>query len=372
MKILVVGAGFAGAVYARTLADAGHDILVIDQRDHIGGNCYDYANADGVMIHRYGPHIFHTSNDKVVRWLSQFTEWSPYEHRVVAKLENGRLAPMPVNLTTLEQLYDVRLDSQEAAIALLRDKAESIAEPKNAAEYLYSQLGRNVADLFFRRYNKKMWQLDLEELDVSVVKRLKIRLDREDRYFPDDTFQYMPKHGYTAIFEKILDHRLICVETSRAFFHRDEDAADFVFNSMPIDAYFDYKFGHLPYRSIRFHLRTLAAEEVFANTVINNTDEGPITRTTCWNNLPDQPAAAPRVITAEEPCDYMDNGLERYYPVRRADDTIQQVYRKYAEAAAGLAKIKFIGRCGTYQYLDMHQVINQSLVGAEAFLRGLD
>jgi UDP-galactopyranose mutase len=182
----------------------------------------------------------------------------------------------------------------------------------------------------------------------------------------------MPKHGYTAIFEKILDHRLICVETSRAFFHRDEDAADFVFNSMPIDAYFDYKFGHLPYRSIRFHLRTLAAEEVFANTVINNTDEGPITRTTCWNNLPDQPAAAPRVITAEEPCDYMDNGLERYYPVRRADDTIQQVYRKYAEAAAGLAKIKFIGRCGTYQYLDMHQVINQSLVGAEAFLRGLD
>ena len=371
MKILIVGAGFAGAVYARTLADTGHEILVIDQRDHIGGNCFDYRNADGVMIHRYGPHIFHTSNDRVVSWLSRFTDWSPYEHRVVARLEDGRLVPMPVNLTTLERLYRVSLADEAAALALLRNKAEVIEEPKDAAQYLYGQLGRDVADLFFRRYNKKMWQLDLEDLDVAVIKRLKIRLDREDRYFPDDTFQAMPKEGYTALFARIFDHPNIRIETSRSFSHEDEAAFDFVFNSMPIDAYFDYEFGHLPYRSIRFHVQALGPDEAFDHVTINNTDEGPITRTTCWNNFPDQPAHAPKILTAEEPCDYRDNGMERYYPVRRADDTIQQVYRRYAGAAETLAKVKFIGRCGTYQYLDMHQVINQSLMGAEGFVRQL-
>lgn len=368
MNILVVGAGLAGATYARTLAEAGHQVLVIDQRDHIGGNCYDYRNADGVMIHRYGPHIFHTSNDRVVAWLSQFTEWSPYEHRVVARLADGRLVPMPVNLTTLEQVYQTTLSGEADARALLRDKAIPIAEPKNAAEYLYSQIGAEVADLFFRPYNKKMWHLDLEELDMAVVKRLQIRFDLEDRYFPNDTFQMMPRNGYTKMVERIFDHENIRIETSRTFTTGEEDRYDFTFNSMPLDVYFEQRYGELPYRSIRFHLRRLNPSEIFEHVTINNTDEGPFTRSTCWNNFPGQPKAAAKAVTIEEPCDYRDNNFERYYPVRRADDAIQLIYNRYVEAAARVSNMEFIGRCGTYQYLDMHQVINQSLIGAEKFL----
>jgi UDP-galactopyranose mutase len=205
-KILIVGAGFAGATYARTLADSGHFIDVIDKRDHVAGNAFDYVDPNGIRVHRYGPHLFHTNNEAVVNWLKIWGDWVPYEHRVRALLPNGITAPLPINRVTLETVFGVRLADAAAAEAFLAGQAESRPRVANAADYLGSKIGRQLTDLFFRPYTKKMWGLDLEDLDASVVQRIPLRYDDESRYFPNDRFQLIPKYGYTAVFEEILDH----------------------------------------------------------------------------------------------------------------------------------------------------------------------
>jgi UDP-galactopyranose mutase len=371
MTFLVVGAGFAGAVYARQLAEAGHKVTVIDKRPHIGGNCYDYRNEDGVLIHRYGPHLFHTSNSRVVEWLSKFTAWRPYEHRVRARLEDGRLVPMPINLTTVEAFFGVTFGDANEAAAFLARKAIPCERPRNAAEYLYSRVGKEITDTFFRRYSKKMWQLDLEEISDQVVQRVPIRLDREDRYFPNESFQFMPRDGYTRLFERILDHPLIFIELNTEFSRDMETGYAHIFNSMPIDVYFDFEFGELPYRSIRFHSYIATPEEVGDWVTINFTDESEFTRATCWSNIPGQPAGCVKFVTKEEPCDYHDNNFERYYPVKESNKISDVKYNKYKKLSKSRANVTFIGRCGTYQYLDMHQVINQTLAGSHAFLKTL-
>lgn len=369
MKILVVGAGLAGATYARVLAEAGHEILIIDRRDHVGGNCFDFRNAQGVLIHKYGPHLFHTSNQRVVDWLGQFTEWLPYEHRVVAMIEGGALVPMPVNRTTIERFFGVDLPDAATASAFLKTQVRGFGSATNAAQHLEATIGPALTEVFFRRYNRKMWKLDLEEIDAKVVQRLTIRLDTEDRYFPNDTFQALPKEGYTRTIEKILDHRLIKVETGRTFARADEVRFDHIFNSMPIDAYYESRFGELPYRSIRFHHSSEDKAGMGRHVTINFTDYDRFTRMTCWNNLPAQPDCALNYVTREEPCDYRDNDFERYYPVKTVDGRIDAILARYQSLAANQPNMTFIGRCGTYQYLDMHQVINQALMGSAAFLK---
>src|SRR5215469_3825994 len=187
--ILVVGSGFAGATYARTLADAGWTVQVIDRREHIAGNAFDAVDGNGVRVHRYGPHLFHTNATHVFAWLQRFGEWLPYRHRVRARLGDGRLVPLPVNIDTINAVFGTRLGNAAEAEAFLRSVAEPIAEPRNAGEYLRARIGPVLTDLFFRPYTRKMWALELEELDASVVKRLPIRLDHEDAYFPEDTHQ---------------------------------------------------------------------------------------------------------------------------------------------------------------------------------------
>lgn len=208
-----------------------------------------------------------------------------------------------------------------------------------------------------------MWDLDLSDVDAAVVQRIKIRADRSNLYFPNDTFQAMPTNGYTTLFSKILDHARIEVSLSTEFDKKMLDHFDFCFNSMPIDEYFGFKFGRLPYRSIRFHLTQHCIEEAEPHTTVNYTDDGPFTRETWWHNIPDHwdGKSAQVLRSVEEPCDYRDNDDERYYPVKSSDGSYDRLYEKYREEAIGLAKMNFIGRCGTYQYLDMHQVINQSL-----------
>lgn len=369
-NILVVGAGFAGACYARTLAEAGFSVRVIDQRNHIGGNAYDFVDDNGIRRHQYGPHLFHTSNKRVVEWLSRFGTWVPYEHRVRARLQSGQDVPLPVNLETINTVFSKNFTTEDEIKAFLASVSEDIKEPANAAEHLYSTIGKTLTDLFFRPYTKKMWAMDLEEMDPAVVKRIPLRYDLEDRYFPNDEFQLMPENGYTAIFQDIFNHSNISVELETGFTSDMEGEYDYIFNSMPIDQYFEFKHGELPYRSIRFHHRTSQDKVDYGWATTNFTDTGPLTRETYWHLLPNHLVEDRGIytFTAEEPCDYKDNNLERYYPVKTADGRYDKVYAQYKALADAHPRMRFIGRCGTYQYLDMHQVINQSLMGAEAWL----
>lgn len=371
-RVLVVGAGFAGATYARELAEAGFLIDVIDRRGHIGGNAFDETFDNGIRVHRYGPHLFHTNNDGVVEWLTRFGEFALYKHRVTALLPDSRtLVPLPINRQTINRVFGLALQGESEVRAFLASLAVKCEEPRNAAEYLASQIGTELTDLFFRPYTKKMWALDLEDMDASVVKRIPLRYDDEDHYFPADKFQLIPRDGYTTIIRSILDHPGIGVMVSTAFEKAMLADYHFCFNSMPIDEYFDAAYGPLPYRSIRFHHREEPSEGGIGETsVVNYTDASRFTRQTDWSRIPChvQRDTGRKTLTREEPCDYTENNLERYYPVKTSDGRYQAIYKKYRELASREPRLQFIGRCGTYQYLDMDQVINQSLLGVRKWL----
>ncbi len=369
--VLIVGAGFSGAVHARLLAEAGYRVDVIDVRPHIGGNAYDHVDANGIRVHAYGPHLFHTKNKPIADWLRQFGTFVDYTHKVRALLPSGIMAPLPINLDTVNLVFGTSYTTPEQVADHLARVAMPIAEPANAAEYLYAHIGRDLTDLFFRPYTKKMWQFDLEDMASAVVKRIPLRSDRTDTYFADDEIQMMPRDGYTAVFQRLFDHPLITVALETAFDRAMLADYGFCFNAMPIDAYFDFSAGELPYRSIRFHTRTITDAPAQDWSVTNYTDSGALTRETRWDCLPHHivQETGRRTITAEEPCDYRDNNRERYYPVKTADNRFQATYNKYkAIADESSSEMAFIGRCGTYQYLDMDQVINQSLASARRWI----
>ena len=325
MNILVVGAGFAGAVIARELANDGYTVKVIDQRNHIAGNAYDYTNIHGIRIHKYGPHLFHTSNKKVYEWITKFGEFVPYYHKVKAQLSDGRYVTLPVNNETKEIVGEA-----------------------------------NIIDTFYRPYTRKMWGMELEELSDSVTKRIPVRDDNNELYFPDDKYQVMPIKGYTALFENILKHENITVELNTSFDKSMEDSYDHIFNSMAIDAYYDYCYGSLPYRSLKFHHTHLPLNKVLPVCTVNFTHSGPYTRITEWKNLPHHGHnTSMTTLTTEEPCDYKDNNYQRFYPVKDISGDNQRIHKKYKDIATN--KTTFIGRCGMYVYIDMHQAINSSL-----------
>ena len=371
-SILIVGAGFAGAVYARVLAEHGLSVSVVDKRPHIGGNAFE-ENLDGIRFHKYGPHLFHTSNMRVVDWLSRFTEWTQYVHKVKALLPNGQLTPIPINLDTLRDVSGRRDLDETSAERYLGSVAVPSCGRANARTWLESSLGKDITELFYARYTRKMWALELDDLSSDVVQRLTPRLSNEDRYFLNDSFQAMPTDGYNALFARILDHENIKTELNTSFTRGMEKHFSAAFLSMPIDEYFDYSYGELPYRSIKFHhsihqsnLRDTSA------SVINYTDDKPFTRETHWNKIPTCGGTAGHLVTVEEPCSYLENERERYYPIKSNDPSINDRFIAYSALAHQIDNIKFIGRCGTYQYLDMHQVINQSLMGATKWLTERD
>ena len=332
-SILIVGAGFSGAVIARELAEAGHRVTIIDQRNHIGGNAYDYDH-EGIRIHKYGPHLFHTNNKEVVDWLSKFTEWVDYKHKVKAQLDDGTYVTLPVN----------------------RETKEIVGE-------------ENILDTFFRPYTLKMWGKTLDELDPSIINRIPTRDDDNELYFPNDEYQMMPKDGYTKLFENIFKHKYIKVFTGTKFSTSMEKKYDHVFNSMPIDEYFKYKHGELPYRSIKFHHKTVPMTRVLPTATVNFTHNGPYTRVTEWKNIPNHGIDPKQtIITYEEPCDYKDNNKERYYPVKDVDGVNRETYKKYKEMV-DTDRMTFIGRCGMYVYVDMHQAISSALATAKRFLK---
>lgn len=332
MSILVVGAGFAGSVVARFLAEAGYQIKVIDIRNHIAGNAYDYTNEHGIRIHKYGPHLFHTNNQRVYDWLNRFGEWVPYKHKVKAILNNGTYATLPVN----------------------RETKEIVGEDK-------------IIETFFAPYTYKMWGKTIEELDPSIINRVPIRDDDNEYYFPNDEFQALPVNGYTDIMKNILDHKNITIELETPFEYSMESKFSHIFNSMPIDVYFDHKHGVLPYRSIKFHDVTLPMPKVLPTATVNFTHDGPYTRVTEWKNLPCHgDNSCYSTLTYEEPCDYMENNMERYYPVKDIDGKNRETYEKYKSMVKN--NMTFIGRCGMYIYVDMHQAINSSMSTAKKFI----
>ncbi|MBF8781913.1 UDP-galactopyranose mutase [Pseudomonas fulva] len=351
---LIVGAGFAGSVLAERLAAGlGKRILLIDRRDHVGGNAFDEHDAAGVLVHRYGPHIFHTNAQRIVDYLSNFTDWRPYEHRVLAHVRE-RLVPVPINLTTLNLLFDLDLDEEQAQ-ALLARRAEPVASIRTSEDVVVNQIGRELYELFFRGYTRKQWGLDPSQLDKSVTSRVPTRTNRDDRYFTDK-YQIMPKDGYTRMFERMLDHPSIDVLLGVDFKALGQQVKhDQLVYCGPIDEYFGHCFGPLPYRSLRFRHETLQQAQFQPVAVVNYPDQDvPHTRITEYKHLTGQQHACTS-ISYEYPCAEGDP----YYPVPRPENA--ELYKRYQALAQELDNVTFLGRLGTYKYYNMDQVVGQAL-----------
>jgi UDP-galactopyranose mutase len=372
-RILVVGAGLAGATHARVLAEAGRRVDVVDRRPHVAGNAYDEVDATGVRRHAYGPHLFHTNSDRVMAWLARFAEFVPWEHRVTVRLPGGVHAPLPVSRLTVNAALGLSLADAAQMRDFLARVAVPHAAPRNAAEHLHSRIGVALTDLLFRPYSRRMWGVDLEALDASVVRRIPIRHDDETRYFTSDRHQGLPRDGYTDLVSRILDHPRIRVTPGVPFRRAMLEGYAFCFNSMAIDEYFDRVHGPLPYRSIRFHHEEVpAATDTGPTAQVNFADGSPWTRRSDWSLLPGHVVRATgrKTVTFEDPCADHENGGERYYPVPDGDGRNAALYRAYAALAGRERNVRFIGRCGTYRYLNMDQVVGQSLASATGWLAG--
>lgn len=353
--VMVVGAGFAGAVMAERLAaDGGKRVLVVDRRPHVAGNAFDEYDEAGVLIHRYGPHIFHTNSEEIFDYLSRFTKWRPYEHRVLASVD-GMLVPMPINRTTLNLLYGLDMKTEEEVAAFLAAKAEPVSVVRTSEDVVISAIGRELYEKFFQGYTRKQWGLDPSELDKAVTSRVPTRTNVDDRYFTD-TFQAMPLEGYTRMFERMLDHPnidvLLGVDYCEA---RDAYPHDHLVFTGPIDEYFGFRFGKLPYRSLHFQHERLDMERFQDVAVVNYpSPDVPYTRITEYKHLTGQ--QAPKTsITYEYPAAEGDP----YYPIPRAEN--QALFKRYEALAMVQADVTFVGRLATYRYYNMDQVVGQAL-----------
>lgn len=351
--VLVVGAGYAGAVMAERFARSGRTVRVVDRRPHIGGNAYDALDEAGVLVHPYGPHIFHTKDSHVVEYLSRFTGWRPYEHRVLASVGDKKL-PIPINRTTLNELYDLDLRTEEEAAEFLARRAAPRDVIRTSEDVVVSQVGQDLYEKFFQGYTRKQWGLDPSQLDSSVTSRVPTRTSTDDRYFTD-RFQAMPDQGYTAMFENILDHPNITVETGCEY----ADVADMpvhhtVFTG-PVDEYFGYRLGRLPYRSLQFTHETHDVEWWQPVAVVNYPDPAvPYTRVTEYKHLTGQ-----RHERTSISYEFPSAEGDPYYPIPREEN--KQLYAQYAALAEAEKDVTFVGRLATYRYLNMDQVVAQAL-----------
>jgi UDP-galactopyranose mutase len=350
---LVVGAGFAGSVIAERLASQRDEkVLLIDRRPHIGGNAYDVYDGAGILIHQYGPHIFHTNSQAIFDHLSQFTDWRPYEHRVLAEVD-GAQVPIPINLTTINRLYGLSLTSAELE-GWFAARAEPVAEIRTAEDVVISTVGRELYEKFFRGYTKKQWGVEPAELDKAVTARVPTRTNTDDRYF-GDKYQYMPKAGYTKMFERMLDHPNISIMLDTEY----RDIADTVryqrvIFTGPIDEFFNYRYGRLPYRSLRFRHVTLDKPWHQSVAVVNYPQTNDYTRVTEYKHLTGQ--QHPKTsITYEHPSDEGDP----YYPVPRPENA--ELFKRYESLALRTKDVWFVGRLATYRYYNMDQVVGQAL-----------
>lgn len=350
---LIVGAGFAGAVMAERLAtQLNKKVLIVDKRSHIGGNTYDYFNEDGILIHEYGPHIFHTNSREIFDYLGQFTQWRPYEHRVLASVD-GMLVPLPINLDTINKLYGLNLCSDEVE-TFLSSRAIKKDRIVTSEDVVLSKVGKELYEKFFKGYTRKQWDLDPSELDAAVAARIPTRNNRDNRYFTD-TYQSMPLHGYTRMFQKMLSHPNIKIMLNTDYKEIQDDLPykEMIYTG-PVDYYFNYCYGKLPYRSIEFKFETYD-QQVFQPTgTVNYPNEQAYTRVTEFKYLTGQQHTKTTVVY-----EFPKGDGDPYYPVPRPENA--ELYKKYQTLAEGLKKVHFTGRLATYRYYNMDQVVAQSL-----------
>jgi UDP-galactopyranose mutase len=350
---LVVGAGFAGSVLAERLASQrGNSVLLVDRRPHLAGNAHDRLDAAGVLIHQYGPHIFHTNSEAIAAYLSQFTAWRDYEHRVLAHVD-GQLLPIPINLDTVNSLYGLDLDSAGME-RFLAARREEVSEVRTAEDVVVSTVGRDLYEKFFRGYTRKQWGVDPSELSRTVTARIPTRTNRDDRYFTD-SFQKMPRDGYTAMFARMVDHPLIEVALGVEFADiRDRVRFRRMVFTGPVDEFFGYRLGRLPYRSLHFRHETVDRAWHQPVAVVNYPQTEAYTRVTEYKHLTGQ--RHPKTsLTYEYPS---DTG-EPYYPVPRPEN--EALYRRYQALAQATKDVWFVGRLATYRYYNMDQVVGQAL-----------
>jgi UDP-galactopyranose mutase len=360
LDVLIVGAGFSGAVSAQRLAERGFKVRIIDKRAHIGGNAFDTVDAHGVRIHPYGPHIFHTNAPRIAEYLSQFTAWRPYEHRVLAQVTGAagvQLLPIPINIDTVNKLYGLQLDE-----STIQGFFDSVREPRaihNSEDVVINAVGRDLYEKFFRNYTRKHWGLDPSELAASVTARIPTRANHDDRYFTD-SFQGMPLLGYTAMFERLLDHANISLELGVDYFKIRRNAkARHTIYSGPIDAYFDHVYGHLPYRSLRFEHSHLAGTETFqAVGTVNYPNDHEYTRITEFKHLTGQTHSGTSIVR-----EYPQSEGDPYYPVPRPQN--EALYKRYEALAEQEADVSFVGRLAQYRYYNMDQCVGAALKAAD-------
>lgn len=350
---LIVGAGFSGSVLAERLASQhGKKILIVDTRNHIGGNAYDHYDESGILVHKYGPHIFHTNSREVFEYLSKFTEWRRYEHRVLASVD-GQLVPMPINLDTINKLYGLNLTAFQ-----LTEFFASVAEPKEyirtSEDVVVSKVGRELYEKFFRNYTRKQWGIDPSELDKSVTARVPTRTNRDDRYFTD-TYQAMPLHGFTRMFENMLAHPNIKIMLNTDY-REIQDMIPYkeMIYTGPVDGFFDYRYGKLPYRSLDFKHETLNERVHQPQAVINYPNEHLYTRVTEFKYLTGQEHPKTSIVY-----EFPKAEGDPYYPVPRSENA--ELYKKYKALADATPGVHFVGRLATYKYYNMDQVVAQAL-----------
>lgn len=358
--VFIVGAGFAGSVVARELAEAGRTVRVIEKRPHIAGNAYDELDANGVLVHRYGPHIFHTNGERIFQYLSRYTDWRPYEHRVRAVVD-GKVYPFPINRDTLNQLYGLNLDEDGAAAFF-----ERVREPREpvltSEDVVLNSVGRDLYEKFFLNYTRKQWGLDPSRLKAGVAARIPVRTNVDDRYFTD-TFQAMPLHGYTKMFEAMLDHPNITVELGVDFEGvRDTLRAAHVVYTGPIDAYFRYCHGPLPYRSLRFEHEHLPDRRQFQPVgTVNYPNDHAYTRITEFKHLTGQKHEGTSIVR-----EYPQAQGEPYYPIPSTEN--EELFKRYEGLAKREANVTFVGRLAQYRYYNMDQVVGAALAAARQLI----
>lgn len=350
---LIVGAGFAGSVLAERLAAGSNKkVLIVDRRSHIGGNAYDCYDQHGILIHRYGPHIFHTNSAEIFDYLGRFTEWRQYQHRVRACVD-GRLVPIPINIDTINELYGLKLDSEgmKQYIAGIVEKREKIV---TSEDVVLNGMGRELYEKFFRGYTRKQWGLDPSELDAQVTARVPLRYNRDDRYFADK-FQAMPARGFTHMFGNMLDHPNIKILLNCDY--RDvqhEVSYEKLIFTGPVDQYFDYRFGELPYRCLEFKHETHHKPVYQSAPVVNYPNEYAYTRITEFKYLTGQEHPLTSIVY-----EFPKAEGDPYYPIPRPANAA--LYKKYQALAAETPDVHFVGRLATYRYYNMDQVVGQAL-----------
>jgi len=350
---LIVGAGFAGSVLAERLArEDGARVLLIDRRSHIAGNAFDTFDDAGLLVHRYGPHIFHTNSAEIYEYLSQFTEWRPYQHQVLASVE-GRLVPIPINLDTINTLFGLSLNSEELA-QYFASVAEVPGAIRTAEDAVVSKVGRHLYNTFFRGYTRKQWGVDPSELDAQVTARIPTRTNRDARYFTD-RFQVMPRHGYTRMFERMLAHQNIKVMLNTDYREiRDIIPFRTLIWTGPIDEFFDYRFGPLPYRSLEFKFETHDGDRFQPVGTVNYPNDYDYTRITEFKHLTGQHHEKTTVVY-----EYPRADGDPYYPIPQRENA--ERYKAYEALAEQTPNVHFSGRLATYRYYNMDQVVAQAL-----------